>query len=230
MKLFVAIFTLAIFTMTGARAQTFLEDIQKQDVGKGTVTVKQSQDIDDLVNGKTPINVTTTDVNTTGKTTVQPKADAQTKSDSQTANAGQAAVKAPNSAETAKPNESSNADKERRIVKKTPVETNTDSEGSDTKIVRKKVVKGGQKVNGFRVLVYAGGNTRADKQKAQVAGQRVKAKYPSLPIFVHFNTPRWTCMAGSFSDRNEAQKVLNGVKALGYTGACIVSAKIVVQK
>ena len=57
MKQFVAILSFVFLGLTDAHAQTFLEDIQKQEAGQGTVTVKESSDIDDLVNGKTPINV-----------------------------------------------------------------------------------------------------------------------------------------------------------------------------
>lgn len=214
MKQFVALLSFVFFGLTGTYAQTFLEDIQKQDAGQGTVTVKESQEIDDLVNGKTPINVAPpkeNKVQTQAKVEVPNKADAVKDKD-----------------DIAKNNETTADKKEKRIVKK-KVDEPTETEENAPTIARKKVVKGGKKVSGYRVQVYAGGNTREDKQKAQTAGQRVKAKYPSLPVYVHFNTPRWICQVGNFSERKDAEKVLSGIRAMGYPGACIVAGKITVS-
>lgn len=210
MKQFVAILSFVFLGLTGAYAQTFLEDIQKQEAGQGTITVKESSDIDDLVNGKTPINVAPPKEN---------KVQSQVK------------VEVPNKDkdDVAKNNETTVEKKEKRIVKKKVEEpTETDDENAPT-IARKKIVKGGKKVNGYRVQVCTGNNTREGKQKAQSAGQRVKAKYPSLPVYVHFVTPRWICQVGNFSDRKDAEKVLSGIRGMGYTGACIVAGKITVS-
>lgn len=210
MKQFVAILSFVFLGLTGAQAQTFLEDIQKQEAGQGTITVKESSDIDDLVNGKTPINVAPPKEN---KVQSQAKVDVPDKV----------------ADDVAKNNEKTVEKKEKRIVKKKVEEpTETDDENAPT-IARKKIVKGGKKVNGYRVQVCTGNNTREGKQKAQSAGQRVKAKYPSLPVYVHFVTPRWICQVGNFSDRKDAEKVLSGIRGMGYTGACIVAGKITVS-
>jgi hypothetical protein len=210
MKQFVAILSFVFIGLTGAHAQTFLEDIQKQEAGQGTITVKESSDIDDLVNGKTPINVAPPKEN---KVQSQAKVDVPVK----------------DADDVAKNHETTVEKKEKRIVKKKVEEpTETDDENAPT-IARKKIVKGGKKVNGYRVQVCTGNNTREGKQKAQSAGQRVKAKYPSLPVYVHFVTPRWICQVGNFSDRKDAEKVLSGIRGMGYTGACIVAGKITVS-
>jgi hypothetical protein len=210
MKQFVAILSFVFIGLTGAHAQTFLEDIQKQEAGQGTITVKESSDIDDLVNGKTPINVAPPKEN---KVQSQAKVEVPDK----------------DSNDVAKNHETTVEKKEKRIVKKKVEEpTETDDENAPT-IARKKIVKGGKKVNGYRVQVCTGNNTREGKQKAQSAGQRVKAKYPSLPVYVHFVTPRWICQVGNFSDRKDAEKVLSGIRGMGYTGACIVAGKITVS-
>lgn len=209
MKQFVAILSFVFIGLTGAHAQTFLEDIQKQEAGQGTITVKESSDIDDLVNGKTPINVAPPKEN---KVQSQVKVDVPDK----------------DSNDVAKNNETTGEKKEKRIVKK-KVEEPTETDENAPTIARKKIVKGGKKVNGYRVQVCTGNNTREGKQKAQSAGQRVKAKYPSLPVYVHFVTPRWICQVGNFSDRKDAEKVLSGIRGMGYTGACIVAGKITVS-
>ena len=107
MKQFVALLSFVFFGLTDTYAQTFLEDIQKQDAGQGTVTVKESQEIDDLVNGKTPINVAPpkeNKVQTQAKVEVPNKADAVKDKD-----------------DIAKNNETTADKKEKRIVKKNTV-------------------------------------------------------------------------------------------------------------
>ena len=52
--------------------------------------------------------------------------------------------------------------------------------------MRKKVMRGARKVTGYRVQAFAGGNTRADKTKAQQAGNDIKMRFPDQPIYVHF--------------------------------------------
>ena len=50
MKQFIAILVFATGISMSCHAQSFLSDLQKQKQGEGTVTVKQSADIDNLVN------------------------------------------------------------------------------------------------------------------------------------------------------------------------------------
>lgn len=219
MKQIVATLIITLCTVFTGNAQSFTQDIQQKDPTKGKVTIHESTDIDDLVNGKTPpaptkvpeqknpetsnkqpVKETASEVKTETKTTEEPKEENTHK-------------------ETEK--------KERKIVRK--VREDSEEDANTSKYNRqKKVMKGGQLVNGYRILVYSGSN-REGKQRAQAAGQKVKGKYPSQPVFVHFNSPYWQCHVGNFRERNEAQKILNGIKGLGYSQACIVSTKIRVQ-
>ena len=98
----------------------------------------------------------------------------------------------------------------------------------DTVDLRKKVMKGGTKVNGWRVQVYAGGNGRADRQKAERTGEEIKSLFPNEPVYVHFYSPRWVCRIGNYRTYEEAHDVLTKVKQLGYTSAVIVKGKITV--
>ena len=104
-------------------------------------------------------------------------------------------------------------------------ETETDIPTVD---MRKKIPLRSYKVNGYRVQVFAGGNSRNDRVKAQKAGSDVKMAYPDIPVYVHFYSPRWICRMGNFRTYEEARAVLKGVKKLGYKQACIVSGKITV--
>ena len=104
-------------------------------------------------------------------------------------------------------------------------ETETDIPTVD---MRKKIPLRSYKVNGYRVQVFAGGNSRNDRVKAQKAGSDVKMAYPDIPVYVHFYSPRWICRMGNFRTYEEASAILKGVKKLGYKQACIVSGKITV--
>jgi len=95
--------------------------------------------------------------------------------------------------------------------------------------MRKKVMRGSRKVTGYRVQAFAGGNTRADKMKAQQAGNDIKMRFPDQPIYVHFYSPRWICRVGNYRSLGEAQKMLRAVKKMGYKSATIVKGKITVN-
>ena len=95
--------------------------------------------------------------------------------------------------------------------------------------MRKKVMRGSRKVTGYRVQAFAGGNTRADKMKAQQAGNDIKMRFPDQPIYVHFYSPRWICRVGNYRSLGEAEKMLRAVRKMGYKAATIVKGKITVN-
>ena len=98
----------------------------------------------------------------------------------------------------------------------------------DTVDMHKKVMKG-YKINGYRVQVFAGGNSRNDRLKAERAGENIKSAMPGIPVYVHFYSPRWICRIGNYRTYEEAHEVLQRVKQLGYDSAIIVKGKITVQ-
>ena len=85
------------------------------------------------------------------------------------------------------------------------------------------------KINGYRVQAYLGGNSRSDREKAQQVGNAIKKKYPLEPIYVHFYSPRWTCRVGTYRTYEDAKKMLDNVKKMGYKEATILKGKITVQ-
>lgn len=95
--------------------------------------------------------------------------------------------------------------------------------------MRKKVMRGSHKVTGYRVQAFAGGNSRADRVKAEKIGNMIKMRFPDLPVYVHFYSPRWICRVGNFRSQSEAMRVLRQVRAMGCKGACLVKGKITVQ-
>ena len=98
----------------------------------------------------------------------------------------------------------------------------------DTIDLQKKVMRG-MKINGYRVQVFAGGNSRSDRLKAERTGDNIKTLFPNEPIYVHFYSPRWICRMGNYRTYEEAHEMLKKVKQLGYNSAIIVKGKITVQ-
>ena len=104
----------------------------------------------------------------------------------------------------------------------------TDTSLAPDSIDRSKKIMKGQKVNGWRVQVFAGGNGRVDRQKAERIGDEIKTLFPNEPVYVHFYSPRWICRMGNYRTYEEAHDVLTRVKSLGYPSAVIVKGKITV--
>jgi hypothetical protein len=104
-------------------------------------------------------------------------------------------------------------------------DTTTDSVTVDS---RRKVLRGGVKINGYRVQAFAGGNQRKDRKKAEQVGNTIKAHYPDTPTYVHFYSPRWICRVGNFRTYEEAHEMLRNIRNLGISGASIVKGKITV--
>lgn len=209
MKRLVIIVTLCVGCVA-ANAQTFTQRLQKSNTGEGKVTVTQSKEIDDLVNSPQ-------DVVTPAKQNTQ---------NSQTTQSNQTAQKTPTMPTTQKPAE----EKEKPQQPQRPQITTQPELTTDTTYTtepRKKVLKG-YKVNGYRVQVYAGGNSRDARVKAERTGREINALFPREPVYVHFYSPRWICRMGNYRTYEEAHQVLNAVKKLGYQSAIIVKGKITV--
>ena len=208
MKLIVALLAL-ICIATTAFSQTFTERLQNPVARKPSINVVHSAALDKLVNGNQPDMrpakpQTATPAQKPAETTrkQQPQTDTTKKATTTTAT------------EQKPQQETQKTDEEFEIP---------------TVDMRKKVMGRSYKVNGYRVQAYAGGNTRADRQKAQNIGDAIKLKFPEQPIYVHFYSPRWICRVGNFRTYEEAHAMLLEVKKMGYKQASIVKGKISVQ-
>ena len=104
----------------------------------------------------------------------------------------------------------------------------TDTSVATDSIDRSKKIMKGQKVNGWRVQVFAGGNGRVDRLKAERTGEEIRTLFPHEPVYVHFYSPRWICRMGNYRTYEEAHDVLMKVKSLGYPSAIVVKGKITV--
>ena len=193
--------TLCIGCISAADAQSsFTQRLQQSKNGEGNITVTQDKAIDELVNG--PVVTAPTRTKTT--TTQQKPTETQQKT-------------------TEKP-----AEKKELEPKAVAVEHHDTTTVDTPEEMQKKIMKG-VKVAGYRVQVFAGGNTRKDRVKAERIGSEIKSLFPGVPVYVHFYSPRWICRMGNYRTYEEAHAVLERVKNNGYQSAIIVKGKITVQ-
>ncbi len=193
--------TLCIGCICVADAQSsFTQRLQQSKNGEGKITVTQDKAIDELVNG--PVVTAPTRTKTT--TTQQKPTETQQKA-------------------TEKP-----AEKKELEPKAVAVEHHDTTTIDTPEEIQKKIMKG-VKVAGYRVQVFAGGNTRNDRVKAERIGSEIKSLFPGVPVYVHFYSPRWICRMGNYRTYEEAHAVLERVKNNGYQSAIIVKGKITVQ-
>ena len=83
------------------------------------------------------------------------------------------------------------------------------------------------RINGYRVQVYAGGNSRDAKNRAYQMEAQVKACFPDQPVYTRFVSPRWICHVGDFRTREEALELLQDMRRMGrFPEAITVRCKI----
>lgn len=84
-------------------------------------------------------------------------------------------------------------------------------EDGQTTIVKKS--RRMMKANGYRIQVYAGGNSRTSRQEAQRMAGKVKSYFNDMPTYTHFQSPRWICRVGDFRTYEEASQALHEMRA-----------------
>lgn len=235
--LFIAVFCFAL----SGQAQTYTDHVQQQQQGKGKVTIHQDKEISNLVNGiglntatptTTPANgknikKETPSVPSVKKNHPTEKTAATTKRENDKPHTAEPSSERINESIALK--EKAEKEKEARHAEARKPQSDDDNEMNIPTIdMRKKVMVNGRKVTGYRVQAYAGGNKRTDKQRAQQIGEAIKMRFPDQPVYVHFYSPRWICRVGNFRSYQDAARMLNAVKAMGYRSATIVRGKITV--
>lgn len=229
MKKFITILVFAAGLSLHAGAQTFLTELQKNKQGEGKVTVKQSADIDNLVNNA---QLKASSIQAQQQTTANGKSPATTHArQDDKGNEATHKTEAAHHAEAAHRAESAHkaeAAHKADAAERHTVKTATEAEATERPVVdtSKKVMRNSYKVTGYRIQAYSGGNSGADKAKARKIGNAIKMKFPDQPVYVHFYSPRWICRVGNFRSYEEASQLLRSIKAMGYHQACIVKGKI----
>lgn len=225
MKHFVTILIILLCSAAAADAQTFLDHLKQNIQGQGTVTVNQSKEIDELVNGSN----SKAKVDQDGKTRKRPI----------TENHPVIVEKhveptVPRHEIINKHDDDNSTKKEDNIRHETTTPKKIDEKDDNemeipTVDMRKKVMRKGYKVIGYRVQAYSGGNSRSDRQRAESIRTSIKMKFPNQPIYVHFYSPRWICRVGNYRSYEEASWMLKQLQKMGYTSSTIVKGEITVQ-
>ena len=128
--------------------------------------------------------------------------------------------------------------------KSAPVAVKTEKKTTTSSVKRPQVVdslladsvkqlSGGTRVrmNGYRIQVYLGGNTKNAKLEAQRMKERVKGSFPELSVYAGFQSPHWICRAGDFRTVEEANEYLQQMRETGrFDEAVIVKSKINVRE
>ena len=82
---------------------------------------------------------------------------------------------------------------------------------------------------GFRIQVYAGGNSRQAKSEAHRMAGVVRSHFSDVAVYTSFISPRWVCRVGDFKTREEAMEQLRKMRETQQFGeASIVKSKIYV--
>ncbi len=192
--------------------------------------VHQSDDVNNVVNGN---NEATTPPNNPPQPAT-PKPAEPTSSESKSSSSSSSETK--RSSESSKPKEKTEEEKKKEREKRIKEREARDAE-RDRRILEqekaagattttKKVMSNGRRVMGYRVQVYSGKNTRADRENAQEAGRKIKSQMPGQPVYVHFYSPRWVCRIGNFAKEDEAINMVKKVKAMGFKDACVVKTVV----
>lgn len=88
----------------------------------------------------------------------------------------------------------------------TQVSQEDNEEAAAVKPVRK------MKANGYRIQVYAGGNSRDARMEAQRMANKVKSYFSDMTTYTHFQSPRWICRVGDFRTYEEASQALHEMR------------------
>ena len=203
-KVLTVLITYHLSLITIFAQSSFTQQIQKSKQGEGKVTITQDQAITDLVDGPKTVATPAKQQAQTQPTTTKQTDDKNTATNQNKPDNG--------------------ATNKRSVVTEQPQQPDTTAIDDG----RKKVMKGGYKINGYRVQVYAGGNSRDARIKAERIGKEINALFPGEPVYVHFYSPRWICRMGNYRTYEEANQILRAVKKLGYSSAIIVKGKITV--
>ena len=68
-------------------------------------------------------------------------------------------------------------------------------------------------VEGYRVLLYSGNNSRQARDEANAMANYMRDRYPGAEVYVVFEPPIRSCLYGDYRTREEAEAVMYKLKA-----------------
>ena len=185
-------------SLISSNAQSFTQRIQQGGTAGARITIHQDEAITDLVNGKTAVVTPPRRSNNNNNNTSNSNNHRQ-RSNDDSPQPGRAASQETTTTE--------------------PVQTTTtDSVAAAPRRIRK--------MAGYRVQPFVGGNSRADRVKAEQTGTALQTLFPGHRVYVHFLGGKWTCRLGDFRNITEAREVLDELVKLGYDRAILVRGQV----
>ena len=99
----------------------------------------------------------------------------------------------------------------------------------DTFVVLKPVSY--RKLEGYRIQIYTGANSRHDKDIALSLKDKCKELFPDMETYANFISPRWVVRIGDFESRTEAVSFVQKIKESGVSREarvvkCIISLPV----
>lgn len=90
-------------------------------------------------------------------------------------------------------------------------------------------IKGGSKVEGYRIVVYSGNNSAEAHNEALKMKAYMEKNYPEEKAYVVFESPVRSCLYGDYRTREEAEAVFYKLKATKkfkelYVRKCLINA------
>lgn len=205
MKFIYTLIALALFAVQIHAQQTYTEKLRQNEAGKGTVIINQSPEIEQVVNGKAQQKA-----ETKGRITTLPATGSKPVVAGTSANEGKKSTNATTTshASTSHATTTNATNKSEKTKNATSsVSHNSNSTQSHTYINRAR-----HKARGYRICIFTGGNSRADKQKAIEMGNKCRAKFPELASYPSFEAPRWVTHVGDFKTREDANKYVSKIR------------------
>ncbi len=68
-------------------------------------------------------------------------------------------------------------------------------------------------VEGYRVMVYSGNNSRQAREEANRMAKYMRENYPGAEVYVVFESPVRACLYGDYRTREEAEAVMYRLRA-----------------
>lgn len=86
------------------------------------------------------------------------------------------------------------------------------------------------KTVGYRVQLYAGGNSRDARSEAYEIAEKAKKLYPETSVHTIFQSPRWLCQFGDFRTIEEADAMMKELNTSGdFKNMVIVRSPIIIK-
>jgi hypothetical protein len=77
------------------------------------------------------------------------------------------------------------------------------------------IIKGYLQKEGFRIQIFTGANSRADKDKALRLQRKCNEQFPDMKSYCSFMSPRWVVRVGDFATKEEAMLKMTEVREAG---------------